>query len=204
MPACAESPRAACASVLRAALHSALDHTLVARESPCTGGGLAHGCVKNLFVSSKAQDRDTQQTASLFIRMEAALPPKLSNCRLRHGTATPTWSPQQGLVPDRRLVQGELLCLPWRPKHTQEARKEETATPLFRDLLLSAGRHFSVLMIRLSGRRPLHHGPFRVHQSAQMASRHAFSKEAKLCPGTAVAVGRRGPSVEPGTLLQVN
>ena len=30
----------------------------------------------------------------------------------------------------------------------------------------------------------------RVHQSAQMASRHAFSKEAKLCPGTAVAVGR--------------
>ena len=104
----------------------------------------------------------SSSTTRAAARMEAASPQSFSasNCRLRHETATPTSSPQQGLAPDRRVAQGALLCLPWRPKHTQEARKEETATPLFRDLLLSAGRHFSVLMIRLSGRRPLHHGPF--------------------------------------------
>ena len=90
--------------------------------------------------------------------------------------------------------------------YSRGTERGETATPLFRDLLLSAGRHFSVLMIRLSGRRTLHHGPF-VREFTSLlkwqADMHS-PKKRNSAQALQLQLEGRGPSSEPGTLLQVS
>ena len=192
MPACAESPRAALPSVLRAALHSALDHTLVARGSPCTGGGLANGCFRNLLSARKhrtAVHNRLHLSSSEWKRLSRP------NC-LTAGSGT--GPPRRHRVLNRALPQivgwckvNCYVCLGGPSILKRHGKRGNCDASVQRPPALSRA---PLLRFDDPAQRAAH-SPSRtfrqrVHQSAQMASRHAFSKEAKLCPGTAVAVGR--------------